>query len=820
MLISIGEVYSSKFVMRDIQVILKYPVSEKRLVKITVNEESDAGVLFAEVAKHFGVDVDAQILKFKRDRYTIKIVAGWPLSFYELKNQLVIDVESTEDNLDLALEETANSMAEKKREFLRKTTHGRTAMGMLVKAPLETISENAEYTRPDIMTLTSNRVTAIKNTNEENFKGLVSKIKKGEDEFDKLLKKGELEEEFLDISDSQGWYPIHYAINYRNKLAVKHFVEAGASLDVSTKEGFTPLMLCLMKKEYDMFKLLIDSGKANINKSTSKGTVLHYAIESKNEQFVSYLISKSADPFLENAQHQKAIDLIDDKELREKLLKSKEEEKTLHDLKAKPPGLRGTVYKTGNFFRNLKQRYIVVNTTQRSLIRYKCKADVPNKPVEIIPLKDIVSVTTVSNKLFLQHGFYYFQINYGSNNVLASKSKQMTTEWVERLKRCIDYSKRYDKQMRSSPTRGSVMEADSNDDQEIDMDNEKLLVPKGQSSTILVPVSKPRVTINLASFEILKFLGRGSFGRVYKVRLKLNNKIYAMKVLNKELLMMKKQIKYAQAEANILKNSDHPFMLSMSFSFQTPTNLYMVIDYCSGGDLSIVITQQNYFTEDQTRFYVAELVLAIENLHQMKVFYRDLKPENILLDHEGHIKLADFGLCIENVGKNDIAKSFCGSHIYLAPEMVSRKGFTQESDFYGIGLCLYEMLYGQLPFYNEDIEKLHSQIKKDEVKFPSEIRVSSEAIDLMASLLKKNPKERLGSKGRDEVRNHPFFRGINWDDVLNRKLEPPLLDEDLGDIDLKRKIKINDRDYTEANKTVMRIKDFTFVRDSELEFRE
>lgn len=810
--------------MRDIQVILKYPVSEKRLVKISVNEESDASVIFSEVAKHFGVDVDCQILKFKRDRYTIKIVAGWPLSFYELKNQLVIDVESTEDNLDLALEETANSMAEKKREFLRKTTHGRSGMGgmggMLVKAPLETISENAEYVRPDILTLTSNRVTAIKNTNEENFKGLVSKIKKGDEEFDKVLKKGELEEEFFDISDSQGWYPIHYAINYRNKLAVKHFVEAGASLDVATKEGFTPLMLCLMKKEFDMIKVLIDSGKANINKVTSKGTVLHYAIESKNEQFVSYLIGKGADPFIENAQHQKAIDLIDDKELREKLLKSKEEEKTLHDLKAKPPGMRGSVYKTGNFFRNLKERYIVVNTTQRSLIRYKKPSDVPNKPVEIIPLKDIVSVTTVSNKLFLQHGFYYFQINYGSNNVLATKSRQSTNAWVDGLKKCIDYSKRYDKQIRVNPGSSLLMEGDAKEDEEIDMDNEKTILPKESSPTILVPVLKPKVTVNLASFEILKFLGRGSFGRVYKVKLKLNNKVYAMKVLNKELLMMKKQIKYAQAEANILKNSNHPFMLSMSFSFQTPTNLYMVIDYCSGGDLSILITQQNYLTEDQARFYVAELVLAIENLHKMKVFYRDLKPENILLDHDGHIKLADFGLCIENVGKNDIAKSFCGSHIYLAPEMVSRKGFTQESDFYGIGLCLYEMLYGQLPFYNEDIEKLHAQIKKDEVKFPSDIRVSAEAIDLMAGLLRKNPKERLGSRGKDEVRNHPFFRGINWDDVLNRRLEPPILDEDLGDIDLKRKIKINDRDYTEANKTVMRIKDFTFVRDSELENRE
>lgn len=798
------------------QVILKYPVSEKRLVKISVNESSDAIVLFNEVKKHFGVDVDSQILKFKRDRYTIKIVAGWPLSFYELKNQLVIDVESIEDNLDLALEESANSMAEKKREFLRKTTHGRPNAGMFLKAPLETISEGAEFGKLDSLVTTHSRVTAIKNTNEENFKGLVAKIKKGEEEFRELVKKGELEEEFYDISDGQGWYPIHYAINYRNKLAVKHLVESGASLDVATKEGFTPLMLCLMKKEFDMFKVLIDSGKASINKVTSKGTILHYAIESKNDQFVSYLISKGADPFLENAQRQKAIDMIDDQELKEKIMKSKEEENNMQDLKSRPEGLKGTLFKTGNFFRNLKQRYIVVNTAQRTMVRYKRKEDVPDKPVEIIPLKDISSVTEVKNRMLLQHGFYYFQVNYGSNNVLATKSKALSTEWVQRLRKCIEYSKKFDKLLRQGQVTNDLLDSNQKGDNEVDMDTERSPQAKAVSTASIPPSIKSKVVINLASFEILKFLGRGSFGRVYKVRLKNNGKIYAMKVLNKELLMMKRQIKYAQSEANILKNSNHPFLLKMYFSFQTPTNLYMVIDYCSGGDLSILITQQNYLPEDQARFFVCELLLAIENLHKMKVFYRDLKPENILLDEEGHIKLADFGLCIENVGKNDVARSFCGSHIYLAPEMVSRKGFTQESDFYGIGLCLYEMLYGQLPFYNEDIEKLHSQIKKEEVKFPADIRVSAEAIDLMASLLKKNPKDRLGSKSKEEVRSHPFFRGINWDDVFGRKLEPPFREEDPEDIDLKRKIKINDRDYTEANKTVMRIKDFTFTRESEL----
>lgn len=241
----------------------------------------------------------------------------------------------------------------------------------------------------------------------------------------------------------------------------------------------------------------------------------------------------------------------------------------------------------------------------------------------------------------------------------------------------------------------------------------------------------------------------------------------------------------------------------------------MVIDYCPGGDLSLLLAQHNNFEPEVARFYICELILAIENLHKLGVLYRDLKPENILLDSEGHIKLADFGLSKVLQSRGEIAKSFCGSPIYLSPEMVSQKGYTEASDLYGIGLVLYEMIFSLPPFYTEDIPALYSKIKKSKLTFPWEVK---DALgDLMHSLLKKEPKERLGVGKIDDIKTHPFFAGIDWDKVLKRGYEPPFKGEPEQREQRKRILRINDKDYTAANWDFMRVKGFEFVRESEVD---
>lgn len=243
----------------------------------------------------------------------------------------------------------------------------------------------------------------------------------------------------------------------------------------------------------------------------------------------------------------------------------------------------------------------------------------------------------------------------------------------------------------------------------------------------------------------------------------------------------------------------------------------MIIDYCSGGDLSLLLAQLNNFNEQQARFYIAELLLSIENLHQMDVVYRDLKPENILLDEEGHIKLADFGLSRENIKVGEVAKSFCGSPIYLSPEVAKNEGFTHASDIYGIGLVLYEMLFGTPPFYTEEIPKLYAKIKKMPLTFPNEPEASDQAKDLLIKMLMKDPKERIGANDKQEIKDHPFFAGINWKDVEMRKLPPPFVDEDDESHNHRKRLRINDKDYTKDNYSMMRISAFDFVRDEEID---
>ena len=187
----------------------------------------------------------------------------------------------------------------------------------------------------------------------------------------------------------------------------------------------------------------------------------------------------------------------------------------------------------------------------------------------------------------------------------------------------------------------------------------------------------------------------------------------AMKVLNKAFLVKNNHLKYAISEANILKRATHPFVLKMHYSFQTPQNLYMILDICTGGDLAYHLSIKEIFEEHEARFFIAEVLLAIEYIHSLNVIYRDLKPENILVASDGHIKLADFGLAKEGMSKSNIkAKSFCGSPAYLPPEMLSENGVGKPADIYQMGAVLYEMLVGMPPFYTDNIQKLYRSIQK------------------------------------------------------------------------------------------------------------
>ena len=329
--------------------------------------------------------------------------------------------------------------------------------------------------------------------------------------------------------------------------------------------------------------------------------------------------------------------------------------------------------------------------------------------------------------------------------------------------------------------------------------------------------------IKFEDYIILGLLGTGSFGRVFKVKLKddPSEKIFAMKVINKNLLIRKKQLKYAVGECAVLKKCNCPFIVKLYYSFQTLENLYMIEEYCPGGDIQYHL-KINLFEEEEAKFYIGELILAIEHLHNLNIIYRDLKPENILIGGDNHIVLADFGLAKEGIEGNSLSQSFCGSPAYLPPETLNMKGVGKSGDIYGIGAVLYEMISGTPPFFANEIAVLFNKIKNCQLVLHHYF--SEDLKDLMRNLLEKDPDKRFGVFDKNEIKQHPFFKGIDWEKLKNKEINPPInfikqkIDNDKLFDDkknkMKKNIKFTDIDYTDENKYSKRVKNFTFIRET------
>ncbi|KAL1501372.1 hypothetical protein ABEB36_006702 [Hypothenemus hampei] len=275
-------------------------------------------------------------------------------------------------------------------------------------------------------------------------------------------------------------------------------------------------------------------------------------------------------------------------------------------------------------------------------------------------------------------------------------------------------------------------------------------------------------------FNLLKVLGKGSFGKVFLVR-KITGSdagaLYAMKVLTKATLKVKDRDR-TRLERNILVDVQHPFIVKVHYAFQTEGKLYLILDFLRGGDLFSRLSQEIMFTEEDAKFYLAELALAINHLHTLGIIYRDLKPENILLGSDGHIALTDFGLCKQSVGQ-EATYSFCGTVEYMAPEVINRNGHSFAADWWSFGVLMFEMLTGTLPFQGHDRHETLTQILKAKLAMPSNL--SPEAQSLLRALFKRNPANRLGAgpNGGEDMKRHEFFATINFDDLEAKKVKPP-----------------------------------------------
>lgn len=279
-------------------------------------------------------------------------------------------------------------------------------------------------------------------------------------------------------------------------------------------------------------------------------------------------------------------------------------------------------------------------------------------------------------------------------------------------------------------------------------------------------------SLNMDAFELLKVIGKGSFGKVMQVRKKDTSRIYALKTIRKAHIVSRSEVTHTLAERTVLAQVNNPFIVPLKFSFQSPDKLYLVLAFVNGGELFHHLQREGRFNEERSRFYAAELLCALEHLHGFNVVYRDLKPENILLDYTGHIALCDFGLCKLNMGDDETTNTFCGTPEYLAPELLLGHGYTKAVDWWTLGVLLYEMLTGLPPFYSEDVNEMYRKILQDPLRFGDE--VSRDARSILILLLNRDPSRRLGTHGAADIKNHEFFsKHIDWNQLMAKKVQPP-----------------------------------------------
>ncbi|KAG6029318.1 hypothetical protein E4U40_000562 [Claviceps sp. LM458 group G5] len=276
---------------------------------------------------------------------------------------------------------------------------------------------------------------------------------------------------------------------------------------------------------------------------------------------------------------------------------------------------------------------------------------------------------------------------------------------------------------------------------------------------------------SLADFEILRTLGTGSFGRVHLVQSKHNQRFYAIKVLKKAQVVKMKQVEHTNDERRMLSDVKHPFLITLWGTFQDWRSLYMVMDFVEGGELFSLLRKSGRFPNPVAKFYAAEATLALEYLHSKNIIYRDLKPENLLLDRHGHLKITDFGFAKRVPDKT---WTLCGTPDYLAPEVVSNKGYNKSVDWWSLGILIYEMLCGYTPFWDSGSPmRIYENILKGRVKYPQYI--NADAQHLLERLITADLTKRLGNLygGSQDVKNHPWFAEVTWDRLARKDIDAP-----------------------------------------------
>ena len=379
------------------------------------------------------------------------------------------------------------------------------------------------------------------------------------------------------------------------------------------------------------------------------------------------------------------------------------------------------------------------------------------------------------------------------------KNKKINQRTYEKVKIAKEYIERkYNlKTMKDSKYNAILEKLNSKDIS--DEEKNKILEELHQESEEL---RKTRQKQTIRDYESLAIIGRGAFGEVHVCRKIKTGEIVAIKKIKKELLAKKNQVIHVRNEQLFMSKVKSPWIVDLKASFQEDDFLYLVMEFLPGGDFMNLLIEKDKLTEEEAKFYIAELILAVESIHKLDCIHRDIKPDNILIDKNGHIKLSDFGLAKvsdklyeqnavkdENFNPKKMTHkklySCVGTAYYVAPEVLNKKGYGQEIDWWSVGVIFFEMLVGYAPFCAQETQEVCFKILNHEkyLQIPPEIKLTSEANDLINRMISDSNK-RLGKNGADEIKAHPFFKGVDWENIRDT-MKPPFIPEIKNDYDTK-----------------------------------
>lgn len=562
------------------------------------------------------------------------------------------------------------------------------------------------------------------------------------------------EEEIIHQSQECLWGLLHYACLSGSSEIVSFLIGKCVNCNKVTLDEWTPLQLAVFFQRKDCVLELLKHPNLQINKQTKfRGTGLHIACEMNDVEMVRLLLEKCPVTSIDDFRKKTPIEYVKSPEIFELLAvyTGQCELRKYSDDEVQVP-FCSEVHIVNTFGLSDKQSFFYMDPDKGTISRYANKENFLDKQPPLLTIR-LIDIQDVNFDLKRKNQGVVSIETPNTSYRFYTKHNTVSNEWVQRIKKATEYCMIHKQNNIIEQISSNILatnEEDSTNDS------------AGQMNSI------DGENVDFSSFTIMDEIGNGSFGIVYKVQ-KINTGVYyAMKSLSKSVLQKQKQLKYAISECKIMKQLNHPFIVPLYYAFQTPKYLYLVLELCSNGDLFGLMEKKGKIEEQVAKFYLAEIILALEYLHGCGILYRDLKPANVLIDDEFHAKLADFGLAKEKVNQVNPAMTMAGTPAYLPPEIVAKKGATTASDIYGLGPLFFELLTGQTPYYSEDIDTLFQNIKNSKLSIPDYI--SDQSKDFITQVMNKDPTKRPQIS---QIKRHQLFRKLNWEALLAKKIRPP-----------------------------------------------